>query len=99
MKVVGRQRLKAFCRRHADARSWLEAWLAEAEAARWRTPAEIKVRYARASFLGDGTVVFDVKGNDYRMETRFAWQTGVLVVEWIGTHAQYDRRNRERRKG
>lgn len=96
MRVVGRQRLKAFCDRHADARSWVEAWLAEAEATSWRTPMELNARYASASFTGGNKVVFNVKGNDYRMEIMVAWRSGVVVVNWVGTHAQYDRRNRQR---
>lgn len=96
MRVVGRERLQAFCVQHADTRQWIEAWLSEVEAATWLTSADIRQRYASASFLGDKTVIFNVRGNHYRMETTVAYRTGVVVVAWIGTHAEYDRRNRKR---
>ncbi|MBM5810914.1 MAG: type II toxin-antitoxin system HigB family toxin [Gammaproteobacteria bacterium] len=96
MKIVGRSRLEAFCDRHAAARKWIEHWLSEVEAARWTTPQEIRARYASASFLADNLVIFNVKGNDYRLETRLAYQTSVVVVTWVGTHAEYDQRNRKR---
>jgi len=96
MKVLGRERLELFCRRHADARRWIDGWLADVESAAWTSPHDIRQRYVTASFLGGGLVIFNVKGNAYRLETIVAYRTGVVSVEWIGTHAQYDERNRRR---
>jgi len=96
MKIVGRDRLDAFCKLHADARQWIEAWLYDAEDVRWKTPQELKDRFASASFLAGNVVIFNVKGNHYRMETIVAYRTGVVSVMWIGTHAEYDERNRQR---
>lgn len=96
MKIVGRPRLEAICDRHADARKWIEHWLSEAEVANWRTSQDIRARYASASFLANNLVVFNVKGNDYRLEVTVACQTSVVVVNWVGTHAEYDQRNRIR---
>ena len=96
MKVVGRERLRAFCDKHADTRSWIENWLKEAEAAQWVVPDDIKARYRSASFLAGNTVIFNVKGNDYRLEVTVAYRTGVVAVRWGGTHSEYDRRNKRR---
>jgi mRNA interferase HigB len=97
MKIVGRDKLDAFCSQHADARGPVESWLAEAEdPAHWLTPQEIKDRYASASFLAGNIVIFNIKGNDYRLEVLVAYRTGVVVVNWIGPHAEYDARNRRR---
>ena len=96
MRIVGRHRLDTFCQEHSDARRWIGNWLAEAEAASWTNPHEIKRRYAAASFLADNTVVFNVKGNDYRLEVTVAYKTAVVVVKWVGTHAEYTQRNRGR---
>jgi len=93
MKVAGRELLENFCRRHTDARPWMEHWLAEAEEASWTTPRHIKSRYSSASFLARNVVVFNVKGNSYRLETIVAYRTGVVLVAWVGTHAEYDARN------
>jgi len=93
MRVVGRKTLARFCLRHADARNWVVAWLAETESGSWDTPQTIKDRYSSASFVGSNTVIFNVKGNAYRLEVQVAYRAGVVVVNWIGTHAAYDRRN------
>lgn len=96
MRIVGRGVLEAFYRKHTDAKNWIESWLAEAEAARWRTPQAIKDRYGSVSFLAGNCVIFNVKGNEYRMEVTVAYQTGIVVIQWIGTHRDYDERNRHR---
>lgn len=96
MKIAGRNLLEGFCANHADARNWIENWLSDTEAAKWAKPRDIKDRYSSVSFLVGNTVIFNVKGNEYRLEVVCADQIGVVVVKWIGTHAEYDERNRKR---
>ena len=96
MKLVGRNRLDEFCTKHPEAKSWIEIWLADVEAAKWATPHHLKERYSSASMLGDGLCVFNVKGNGYRLEATIAYKTGIVVVVWVGTHAEYDERNKKR---
>ncbi|MGQ0836636.1 MAG: type II toxin-antitoxin system HigB family toxin [Gammaproteobacteria bacterium] len=95
MTVVGRSVLDAFSRKHADTRQWIEHWLAEVEAALWASPREIKEKYSSASFLAGNRVIFNVRGNDYRLEVIVAYGTSVVSVIWAGTHAEYDQRNRK----
>lgn len=92
MQIAGRDKLDAFSSTYTDARAWIENWVADAEAALWRTPQDIKRNYASASFLADNIVIFNVKGNHYRMEVRVAYKTGIVVVRWAGTHAEYTKR-------
>ena len=96
MKIVGRDKLDAFCREHPDGRRPVESWLAEAAAADWATPHQIRDRYASVSFLAGSTVIFNIKGNAYRLQTIVAYGTRVVVVDWIGTHSEYDARSRRR---
>ena len=93
MLIVGRQKLHDFVGAHADARSWIENWIAATEQAVWQSPQDIKDAYASASFLGGNVVIFNVKGNHYRMEVNVAYATRTVVVRWAGTHAGYDKRN------
>jgi mRNA interferase HigB len=93
MRIVGRDKLTRFCDVHAEARNWIENWLSEAEAARWESPQAIKVRYPSASYLAGNVVIFNVKGNAFRLEVAVAYRTGVVQIIWAGTHAQYDRRH------
>lgn len=96
MRITGREKLDVFCEKHADARKWIETWLNETEGVSWRTPLDVKQRHASASFLSGNLVIFNVKGNEYRMETIVAYKTGVVSVVWVGTHGEYDERNRKR---
>ncbi|OGA44747.1 MAG: addiction module toxin RelE [Betaproteobacteria bacterium RIFCSPLOWO2_12_FULL_62_58] len=92
MKLVGREILEEFIVRHADTRGPIASWFAEAEAAIWETPHDIKARYATASFLSDNTVIFNIKGDSYRLETQIAYKTSVVIIVWAGTHAEYSKR-------
>lgn len=96
MKIVGRSVLEGFCAKHIDARRWVDNWLSDTEEASWSKPQDIRQRYSSASFLAGNTVIFNVKGNEYRLEVTCAYQTRVIVVKWIGTHAEYDERNSKR---
>lgn len=91
MRVIGRLKLQKFATAHTDVASAVEAWWREAVSAAWRTPADIKARFASASFLADNRVVFNLKGNSYRLDTQIAYRTQIVVVKRIGTHADYDR--------
>lgn len=92
MRLVGRDTLDEFTTAHADARARIENWIADIEAARWRTPQDIRDSYASASFLANRIVIFNVKGNRYQLEVQVAYNTGVIVVKWAGTHAEYTKR-------
>lgn len=94
MRVIGIGRLSSFCDEHADCRDWIANWKRDVENSTWKTPQDIKARYSTASFLPDRRVIFNVRGNNYRLEVRVAFQTQIVDVLWIGTHAQYSDRFR-----
>ena len=85
--------LQAFCRRHADVDQQVKAWVAEAREARWLKPTDIKARYPNASFLEGDRVVFNLKGNKYRLVVRVRYEGQIVRVQKIGTHAEYDKWN------
>jgi mRNA interferase HigB len=97
MMLVGRNLLDEFCKTNPDARAWIENWLADVGGATWKTPHELRERFPSVSFLGAGTTIFNVKGNQYRLEASVAYKTGIVVIAWVGTHREYDQRNRKRR--
>jgi mRNA interferase HigB len=96
MRITGRERLEKFCESYPDARKWIERWLGDVASASWRSPHEMRRQYASASFIGKTIVIFNVKGNSYRLEAAVAYRSGIVDVLWAGSHAEYDRRNRER---
>lgn len=92
MTLVGQDTIDRFVQGHAQARKSMQAWVAEVKSAGWKRSIDIKNRYRSADFLSDNRVIFDVKGNTYRVVAKVACQTGVVRVEWVGTHAEYDRK-------
>lgn len=91
MKVVAVSTLRGFWERHPDSEQPLKAWYDEARHATWSTPQDIKNRYASASFAGNNRVVFNIKGNDYRLIVAVAYRFQAVYVKFIGTHVKYDR--------
>ena len=91
MRIIARKTLKAFWENHADAEQDLEAWYAEAKAASWDSPTDIKQKYASASFLADNRVVFNIKGNTYRLVVKINYSIKIVYIRFVGTHAEYDR--------
>ena len=67
------------------------AWLAIVGRAQWRTPADVKASYPKASILKGGRAVFNIKGNDYRLIASVQYQAGALAIQFFGTHAEYDK--------
>ncbi|MEH6648835.1 MAG: type II toxin-antitoxin system HigB family toxin [Motiliproteus sp.] len=92
MKVLGRDKLVTFYTQHANSKKALDAWFNEAEAANWKTSQDIRNRYRSADFIADNRVIFNIKGNHYRLVVKVRYQNGIVVVEWIGTHAEYDKK-------
>jgi mRNA interferase HigB len=92
MRLVGKHKLDEFGRHHADVRPPLNAWIDEVEEEEWRGPADVRARYPSASFLSDNRVIFNIKGNKYRIETKISYEIKVVLVTWIGTHAEYSKR-------
>jgi mRNA interferase HigB len=72
------------------ARSQYEAWLDIVTRANWRNPEDIKASYPKASILKSSRVVFNIKGNDYRLVAAVQYRAGVLAIRFFGTHAEYD---------
>jgi mRNA interferase HigB len=73
------------------AQSQYQAWLDIVAGANWRSPEDVKASYPKASILKAGRVVFNIKGNDYRLIAAVQYQAGVLAVRFFGSHAEYDK--------
>ncbi|MDE2867866.1 MAG: type II toxin-antitoxin system HigB family toxin [Chloroflexota bacterium] len=91
MRIIAREPLDDFAKRHADARGPLLAWFREVEKEDWDSPSKVRDRYPRASIVGEDRVVFRIKGNAYRLVARVNYPYRVVVIRFIGTHAEYDR--------
>jgi len=91
MRIIAKSTLRAFWQRHPDAEEALLAWYRETEKADWESPARVKEKYRSASFVEGNLVVFNMKGNDYRLVVKINYRYRVVYVRFVGTHADYDR--------
>jgi mRNA interferase HigB len=91
MRIIKRSTLTRYFKRHAETRSDLEAWYAIAEKSDWKTPADVKYTFARASIIGDNRVVFNICGNSYRLTVKIEYKIGLIFIRHIGTHKEYDK--------
>jgi mRNA interferase HigB len=90
MKIVSLKILREFWILHPNAEQHLKAWADEVKRATWTQPADIKAKYRSASILKNRRVVFNIKGNDYRLVVAVAYRFSAVYIKFIGTHAQYD---------
>lgn len=91
MRIISRKTLQEYWQAHPDVESALQAWLKEAQHASWKFFQDIKERYRSADSLPGNRVVFNIKGNHYRLVVVIHYSTGIVYIRFIGTHAEYDR--------
>ena len=90
MHIVAVRYLRAFWEKNPDSGQSLKSWVDEAKKASWSQPAQIKEQYRSASILKNKRVVFNIKGNDYRLVVSVAYHYQAVYVKFIGTHKEYD---------
>lgn len=83
--------MREFWEKHADCKQQLLAWFQETDNKKWKSPKEIKKEYPSASFLEDNRVVFNIKGNKYRLIVKVNYDYQIVWIRFIGTHAEYDK--------
>lgn len=91
MNVISKRTLVQFYERHPQAKTPLEVWHADVRKAEWQSPKDIKNVYSSASFIADNRVVFNIKGNDYRLIVHIDYKRKIVRVKFIGTHSEYDK--------
>ena len=93
MRIIAKRTLREFWEQpgHREAEQPLKALYDEVRKAAWRTPAEVKAHYGSASLLPNGRVVFNIGGNKYRLIVMIRYNTQMVFVRFVGTHAAYDR--------
>jgi len=91
LRVISRKTLVQFWTKHRDAEQPLKAWFREAGQAHWSSPNELKQQFPSASILSSNRVVFNIKGNTYRLITMINFDYGQVFIRFVGTHAEYDK--------
>lgn len=91
MRIIKKKTIAEQFSRYPDVEGPLKAWLADAEKADWASPDDVKARYPKASILSDNRVVFDIKGNSYRLIVHIFYPARIVYIKFFGTHAEYDK--------
>jgi mRNA interferase HigB len=90
-RIFSKRTLREFWAKHPDSEQYLKTWYETAINSNWTSPAEVKQNYANASILKNGRIVFNVKGNDYRLVVRFNFEKQWVFVRFVGRHSEYDK--------
>lgn len=93
MRIISRKTLINFWKKHPESEQPLKAWYDEARSMVWKTPNELKKQYRSVSIISNKRVVFNIKGNNYRLVVDIEYKMGIVFVIWIGTNKEYDKVN------
>ncbi len=99
MRIIARRTLREFVERHAGRgdhpalKAAIDAWFDEVKRATWRSTADVKRMYASASVISADRIVFNIKGNDYRLVIAVDFEKAIVWIKWLGSHGDYDRIN------
>jgi len=91
LRVIAKRTLKEFWFKYPDCEQQLKAWHQEAEKESWGNPNIIKLKFPTSSILSDNRIVFNIKGNKYRLVIKINHDFQIIWIRFIGTHEQYDK--------
>ncbi|MCD4774177.1 MAG: type II toxin-antitoxin system HigB family toxin [Bacteroidales bacterium] len=94
-RIIAKKTLRKYWEKHPECEQYLKTWYETARTSNWKSPNEIKKTYANASILRDNRVVFNIKGNYFRLIVKFNYERQWAFIRFIGTHAEYDKINAE----
>jgi mRNA interferase HigB len=89
-RILAKSTLREFWNKHPDAEQYLKTWYDTAMSSNWKTPYDVRQTYANASILKDSRIVFNIKGNTYRLVAKFNFEKQWIFIRFIGTHSAYD---------
>jgi len=90
-RIFAKSTLREFWEMYPDSEQYLKTWYDTAMSCDWKTPNDVKRNYANASILKEGRIVFNIKGNSYRLIAKFNFEKQWIFIRFIGTHADYDK--------
>lgn len=90
MRIIARSTLRDYWEVHSDVEDALKAWYYDTSRADWQSPSDVKEAHRNASIIANNRVVFNIKGNKYRLIVAIRYDIGIIFIRFIGTHAEYD---------
>jgi mRNA interferase HigB len=89
-RIFAKSTLRDFWNKHPDSEQYLKTWYDTAMSSEWKTPNDVKLTYANASILKNSRIVFNIKGNSYRLVVKFNFEKQWIFIRFIGTHLEYN---------
>nr|DAP91177.1 MAG TPA: hypothetical protein [Caudoviricetes sp.] len=93
MDILGKEILIEYCKVYPNARSSIDDWIVAIEVEQFKKPQDIKNRFSSVDFLPKNHCIFNINGNHHRLCVQAIYVAGRLIVKWIGTHAEYDKKD------
>ena len=90
-RIFAKSTLREFWDTHTDSEQYLKTWYDTSMNMEWKTPNDVKQTYSNASILRDSRIVFNIKGNTYRLVAKFNFEKQWIFIRFIGTYAEYDK--------
>jgi mRNA interferase HigB len=90
-RIFAKSTLREYWVKHPDSEQYLKTWYDTAMSSDWKPPEDVKLTYANASVLKDSRIVFNIKGNSYRLVTKFNFEKQWIFIRFIGLHNEYDK--------
>ncbi len=90
-RIYSKSTLREYWEKHPNSEQYLKTWYDTAMNSDWKNPSDIKMTYASASILKNSRIVFNIKGNSYRLVAKFNFEKQWIFIKFIGTHAEYDK--------
>jgi mRNA interferase HigB len=90
-RIFAKSTLREFWEKFPDSEQYLKTWYDTAMSSNWKSPLDVKQTYANASILKESRVVFNIKGNSYRLVTKFNFEKQWIFIRFIGSHKEYDK--------
>lgn len=91
MRIISKKSLKTFWEHHSDSEQPLRAWYGKVKSAQWKTTSDIKIDYKNASFVANNRVIFNIKGNTYRLVVAINYDYMIVYIRFVGRHKDYDK--------
>ncbi len=90
-RIIAKRTLREFWTKHHDSEQYLKTWFDTVKKSNWKTPNDVKKSYINASILKNSRIVFNIKGNTYRLIVKFNFERQWAFIRFIGTHSEYDK--------
>ncbi len=90
-RIFAKSTLREYWKTHPETEQYLKTWYDTAMNSDWKASSDVKNTYANASILKDSRIVFNIKGNSYRLATKFQFEKQWIFIRFIGTHREYDK--------